>query len=196
MRTTLLLAIAAVLALQQPAPPQPKPRPKRLPKETREAVRRLSPSEQRIFDQSRPKPKPPEPYTVDVFLLPGATPDEQQLAQEVREIMDRSRPENPGREKTFGRCTLHGFNFLNWRKTLVKRVGWSMLICDVKRLDDGWRARCLIFIAVVNAEGKIPSITDRHEEVYRCKNGEITLESEKADQWEPGQGFWYWRMSA
>jgi hypothetical protein len=100
-----------------------------------------------------PKPAKIPPFTVTIFLDPTATEDGKALASEVRKVLERSKPENPGRDKTFGKMQMvrrhrNGTPHI-WK---LKRMGWILCIRSVERIPGGWRATVNVGVRAMTVE--------------------------------------------
>lgn len=137
-----------------------------------------------------PKPAKIPPFSVGVFLGPTATEDMKALAAEVQKELERSKPENPGRAKTFGKMEMvrkppFGAPHV-WK---LKRLGWSLLVRSVERIPGGWRARVDVGARARTVEGSDQLIQNRHIEVYTFRDGKLTLESDSVDpRLDPSRG--------
>ena len=117
--------------------------------------------------------------------LPKFTPGEQALADEVKATLDELQPDNPGREKTFGKLYLVAGDRAIPRRIPLRRERWMFMVLQVTPLPDGWRANVSVNIRATNSQGSI-MIKERHLETYLCKDGKITLEQESvAPEWHP-----------
>jgi hypothetical protein len=139
-------------------------------------------------------PEPPKipPFTFQTLLRKDASPEERGLAKTVEEELSRHPPENPGREKTFGKMVMirrppYGEPH-EWK---MERLGWVLTVRGVDRLADGWRARVDVSIRARTVEGSDQLISTCHREVYRFRDGRMTLESDSVDpNYDPSFGLW------
>ena len=161
----------------------------------------------RVLNQPGSRPKPsPDPYYVGICLnaepseaelrmarvavqpkQPQKPPSEPELrlAREVRAVLRREQPQNPGRLKSFPRLEA------DWPTPDGKRTdhykfemtGWSLGIVRAQRLPGGWRATVWVTPQLKDERtGYIPrAIFNRHTEVYVFQDGKLKMESETID---------------
>jgi hypothetical protein len=134
--------------------------------------------------------RPGKSCRVVVFLNPGATHDDQELAQQVKWALERLEPENPGRERTFGRLHWPLPPYVKTGPKSFKRSGWTLVITAVERRPDGWGATVHVGLRVDNGVNSSIPVLVHHTECYTSRGGRITLESEIADMSrQPGDDF-------
>ncbi len=122
------------------------------------------------------------PFTVNIFLDPTANEDRKALAREVQKELERSKPENPGRDRTFGKMEIvrrppNGTPYV-WK---LKRQGWSLLIRGIERIPGGWRARVDVSVRAMTVGGSEQLVQNRHIEVYTFLDGKLSLESDSVN---------------
>jgi hypothetical protein len=133
---------------------------------------------------------------VRVDLEGAPREDEKKLAEEVKKELERRQPQNPGRRKTFGTLSYRGFTPRNRDTHLLKQTGWELVIRGVLRDPDGWRAWVHVFAFLQRPDGNIAAASNKHMEVWRFKDGRLTLDEDFVDplpltqdpNYDPSQG--------
>lgn len=139
-----------------------------------------------------PEPEKFPTFAVQVLLNRNATREDRDLAKDVGVELERRKPENPGREKTFGKMVMvrrppYGEPH-EWK---LRRLGWQVAIRRVERIPGGWRASAEVGIRAETVEGSPQLIANRHLETYTFRDGKPTLESESVDpKRDPADGLW------
>jgi hypothetical protein len=124
---------------------------------------------------------PPGKYRV-IVSLDSPSEEETDLAEIAQRALAKLKPENPGREETFGA------NWVGEPKNVITRTGWCLFIRRVTRIKGGWRAMVQVsLLATLN--GSYVSIRNVHYELYESRRGVISLVDQAVStDWSPNQG--------
>ena len=119
---------------------------------------------------------------VTVFKEADGLPRQQQvLFREVQETLQRIKPRNPGRSKSFGKTALVGFTPRNAATHRLKQTGWYMQVLKAERIPGGWRARVVVYVAATNLDGRQVLILNGHYEQYKFLDNKLLLERDWVD---------------
>jgi hypothetical protein len=135
-----------------------------MPRPDKAAVDRLSPGQ----------------FRVSVLLEPGALPGEAELAQDVKRMLEKAKPDNPGRQASFPYWQIAGST--ESPPVPLVHLGWRMIVDQVRKAgSNGWRAHVRVYPVTRLADGRSYYPSNHHVEWYRFLSGKLELTGEAVD---------------
>lgn len=122
-------------------------------------------------------------FGVSVQIEERYGPIELETAEKVKRDLERHRPENPGRIRSFHKLrTPNGVN--------LERTGWSIVIQRAVPTKTGWRALVWVYPQLRTRDNHRTFATPNHHiEGYRLDGDKLTLIGEMVDPLEdPEEG--------